>query len=249
MRLFLALLSLVFLSVESHAEWPIEKMDHQIEGTNMILGMNANPFCSGTIISKKSRLILTAQHCVADAFSKKVIEEVDPKTGEVREKKIETSEYLDVWQQRYFNFDVVSSTHYAAKVVARDAVTDIAIIQVIDPEWVPRSVAPLASRDSTLKRGQTIYVVGNPAGILDASVSKGIVSNTQRKLQIGTDKTPYFQVDAAIIGGNSGGAVYNEAGELIGVVSAAMTKSTIGFAVPVSMVRDLLVKAGFSEFK
>lgn len=233
MRSFIiAVLALFSLTGLARAEWAIDRMDAQIEDTNIILGMDANPFCSGTIISRKDRLILTAAHCVADAFNTKTITETDPKTGEVREKKIETSEYLDTWQDRYLDYDVVSSIHYAAKVVTRDAKTDVAILQVLDPEWIPKQAAPMSKSAKALKRGQTVYVVGNPAGVLDASVTKGIVSNTQRKLPIGADKTSYFQVDAAIIGGNSGGAVYDDDGQLIGVVSAGI----------------MLVKAGFKEF-
>lgn len=249
-HILLTLLLGFFLSIESRADWPSEDMDEQIESTNIILGMDAQPFCSGTIISQKARLILTAAHCVSEAYSTKTITEVDPNTGEIREKRVETKRYMDVWQNVYQDYEVVSSMHFAAKPIARDATLDIAIIQVIDSKWTPGLAAPFAPKEWKIKRGQTIYVVGNPAGILDGSVSKGIVSQTQRKLQVSvSDPTPYFQVDAAIIGGNSGGAVYNENGEIIGVVSAAMRSSTIGFAVPVQFVRDILVRAGFKEFE
>ncbi len=247
---WLVLFFLPFLAVNAYADWSSEDMDEQIEGTNIILGMDAEPFCSGTIISQKHRLILTAAHCVSDAYSTKTITEVDPNTGEIREKRVETKRYMDVWQNEYQDYEVVSAVHYAAKPIARDEVLDVAIIQVIDKGWKPVLIAPFAAKDWKVKRGQTIYVVGNPAGILDGSVSKGIVSQTQRKLQVAvSDPTPYFQIDAAIIGGNSGGAVYNDAGEIIGVVSAAMRSSTIGFAVPVQFVRDILVRAGFKEFE
>jgi S1-C subfamily serine protease len=249
-NMLLAVLALALFTIPSHAEWPSDRMDRQIDDTNIILGMDGSPMCSGTIISAKDRLILTAAHCVTDAYSTKTVTEVDPKTGEVHEKKIESSRFLDVWQNQYQDYLVVSAAHFAAKPIIRDAVSDVAVIQIVDRTWTPKGVAPFASHKWQIRRGQTIYVVGNPAGILDGSVSKGIVSMTQRALPVATsDETPYFQVDATVIGGNSGGSVYNDNGELIGVVSAAMTKGTIGFAVPIKAVRDLLVKAGFKDFQ
>jgi S1-C subfamily serine protease len=249
-NLALAVLALVLFAAPSHAEWPSDRMDAQIDDTNIILGMQSNPMCSGTIISVKDRLILTAAHCVTDAYSTKTVTETDPKTGEVREKTIETSKYLDVWTNKRVDSDVVSSMHYAAKPISRDAVLDVAILQVLDTDWKPKAAVPLAPKSYKIRRGQTIYIVGNPAGVLDASVSKGIISATQRKLQIAADsETPYFQTDAAAIGGNSGGGVFSDKGELIGVLSAGMRQSTITFVVPLSSVRAVLARAGFKDFE
>jgi hypothetical protein len=245
----LAVLALLSLSSSAKADWSIDRMDEQIAATNVILGDHADPFCSGTIISKKDRLILTADHCVAEMFRTRTERKVDPKTGEVREILIEEQAgMMDVWTNRYLDYEVVGQNHFFAKVKARNSQFDVAVLQVVDPEWKAEGAAPFAPASWKIKRGQTVYVVGNPAGILDASVSKGIVSNTQRKLKIGNYPTNYFQIDAAIIGGNSGGAVYSDQGELIGVVSAAMRASTIGFIVPIQEVKDMLATAGFPEY-
>ena len=249
MKLF-ALAAIVFfgLSVPAFAEW--KNMDSQIEDTNVILGMDGQAFCSGTIISKKHRLVLTAAHCVNDAYSTKTVEIVDPKTGEISKRTVQTSQYLDVWQNKYdANYDVVSAAHVAAKPISRDQVTDVAILQIVDETWVPKQEAPFAKKNQVV-RGEIVYIVGNPAGTFDGSVSKGIVSNPHRKLRVtGSDPTPYFQTDAAAIGGNSGGAVYNGDGELIGVLSAGMNQSTITFAIPLKSISALLVGAGFKEFE
>jgi S1-C subfamily serine protease len=246
----LAVLALLFLSAPARADWSIDRMDEQIAATNVILGLQADPFCSGTVISKKDRLILTADHCVADMFVTRKEERVDPKTGEVREVEIrEQADFMDVWQNKYFNFDVVGQNHFFASVKFRDSRADVAILQVADPAWKAMGEVSFAPKGEKAKRGETVYVVGNPAGILDASVSKGIVSAPERKLAVGGPyKHSYFQIDATIIGGNSGGSVFNDKGELIGVVSAAMTKGTIGFIVPIEQVRDMLATAGFPEF-
>lgn len=240
---------LALFSTPAAADWPIDKMDKQVEGTNVIIGDHGDGFCSGTIIPGKHRLILTAEHCVADIFTTRTEKKVDPDTGEVHEVEIEEQQgFLDIWQNKYLDYNVVGQNHFAAKVLKRDAKIDTAILQVIDPDWAPKEASPLAPADWKLSRGQTIYVVGNPAGFLDASITKGIISNTQRKMKIGSYFTPYFQIDAAVIGGNSGGAVYNENGQMIGVVSAGLRTSTINFAVPIQEVRNLLLLAGFPEY-
>ena len=249
MRYWIALLvvSALYLATPARADWPT--MDEQIEQTNVILGDGSDPFCSGVIISKKHRLIATAEHCITDIFKTNPEKRVNPATGEVTDILIETQEdFVNIWQNKYLNHDVVGQNHFFARVLIRDAKIDTAVLQVVDPEWQPKGEAPFAPLDWKLKRGQTVYAVGNPAGVLDASITMGIVSNTQRKLKIGADKVNYFQIDAAIIGGNSGGAVYDEFGRLIGVVSAGMKQSTINFAVPISGLRDLLRVAGFPEF-
>lgn len=243
------LIASAYLATPSRADWAGDRLDAQVEGTNIVLGMDGRGFCSGSIISRKDRLIMTAEHCVADAFKTETEKRTDPKTGEVKEVVIESSGLMDVWQNKYVDYEIVSSSHYAAKVVTRDAKIDVAILQVVDTDWYPAMEAPFAPSTYVMRRGQTIYTVGNPAGILDASITKGIISNTQRKLQIGQHRTNYFQIDAAIIGGSSGGAVYNDEGQLIGIVSAGMTKSTINFAVPIKAARELLVKAGFKDFE
>ncbi len=238
---------LFFWVIPARADWP--EMDAQIDATNVILGDHSDPFCSGTVISKKDRLILTADHCVGQMFSTRSERKVDPKTGEVREVIIEEQAgMMDVWQNKYLDYEVIGQNHFFAKVKARNSQFDAAVLQVVDPDWTAKDVAKFAPATWKIKRGQDVYVVGNPAGILDASVSKGIVSNTQRKLKVTNYPTNYFQIDAAIIGGNSGGAVYNSNGELIGVVSAAMRSSTIGFIVPISEVKDMLATAGYPEF-
>ena len=241
------IIALMLMASPALADWP--NMDEQVESTNVILGDHSDAFCSGTIISKKHRLISTAEHCIADIFSVKSKTKVDPETGVVSEVKIETQEsYVDVWQNKYLDYDIVGQNHFFARVLIRDAKIDTAVLQVVDPDWAPAAEAPFAPLDWKLRRGQTVYAVGNPAGVFDASVSKGIVSNTQRKMKVANEKVNYFQIDAAIIGGSSGGAIYNENGELIGIVSAGLRQSTINFAVPISGLRDLLRVAGFPEF-
>jgi S1-C subfamily serine protease len=79
------------------------------------------------------------------------------------------------------------------------------------------------------------------------SVTKGIVSSTERTLVVGGKSLKVFQIDAASIGGNSGGSVLNERGELVGTLDAGLRGSGINFAVPISATRALLRRSGFGD--
>ena len=77
--ILLAVLAFIALSLPARADWPLDKMNRQIEQTNVIF----SGICSGTIIDVKRRLVLTAYHCVTDNLREVEKKEVDPKTGEI----------------------------------------------------------------------------------------------------------------------------------------------------------------------
>lgn len=244
----LGLLLLATCVRASHAqEWDLTKMSQQIDQTNVVVGVGGDGFCSGTIISKQYRLVLTASHCVTDRITREQQEFVDPVTGEVTKKTIEKRLDLEVWQNVTRDYQVVSSRHYVAKIAGNDAQNDVAVLQILDSEFRPPMEAPLAPDSHALMRGQTIYVVGNPGVVLDNSVTKGIVSSTERTLNISGKLLKVFQIDAASIGGNSGGSVLNERGELVGTLDAGMRGAGINFAVPISATKALLRKSGFAD--
>lgn len=227
--------------------WDLTKMAQQIDLTNVIVGVGGDGFCSGTIISKQHRLVLTASHCVSDRITREQQEFVDPVTGEVTKKTIEKKLDLEVWQNVTRDYQVISSRHYVAKIVGNDAQNDVALLHILDADFKAPMEAPLAPDTHALMRGQTIYVVGNPGVVLDNSVTKGIVSSIERTLNIGGKLLKVFQIDAASIGGNSGGSVLNERGELVGTLDAGLRGSGINFAVPISATRALLRRSGFGD--
>jgi S1-C subfamily serine protease len=227
--------------------WDLKKMAQQIDQTNVVVGVGGDGFCSGTIISRKHRLVLTASHCVTDRITREQQEFVDPVTGEVTKKTIEKKLDLEVWQNITRDYQVISSRHYVAKIAGNDAGNDVALLQILDVDFKAPMEAPLAPDSHVLMRGQTIYVVGNPGVILDNSVTKGIVSSAERTLAIGGKSLKVFQIDAASIGGNSGGSVLNERGELVGTLDAGLRGSGINFAVPISATRALLRRSGFGD--
>ncbi len=226
-----------------------EQINKAIDATNVVIGDAGGGFCSGSFISKKARLVLTADHCVklTGKVYKEKVEKVDPITGEVNEITVEKKYNLDVWQNIYQDYEIISSKHYTAKIVARDVDNDVAILQVIDKNYTPPGELKLAPDSHKIYRGQEVYAVGNPGIDLDNSLTKGIVSNVERKLDPNFSKAKYFQIDAAVIGGSSGGAIINMAGEIIGTLSAGRRDTTISFAVPVSFTKDLLKNTGFRD--
>jgi len=242
----LGLLLLVTFA-RAQESWDLTKMAQQIDQTNVVVGVGGDGFCSGTIISKQHRLVLTASHCVTDRITREQQEFVDPVTGEVTKKTIEKKLDLEVWQNVTRDYQVIASRHYVAKIVGNDASNDVALLQILDVDFKAPMEAPLAPESHVLMRGQTIYVVGNPGVVLDNSITKGIVSSVERTLNISGKLLKLFQIDAASIGGNSGGSVLNERGELVGTLDAGMRGAGINFAVPISATKALLRRSGFAD--
>jgi serine protease DegS len=127
-----------------------------------------------------------------------------------------------------------------AKVVGRDPDTDLAVLQLDLKNNIP--VMPLGHSDQ-LRTGDIVLAIGNPVG-LSQTVTQGIVSATGRgQLGVATFEN-FIQTDAPINVGNSGGALINAEGELIGINTAVLAKNLgvegIGFAIPVNLVRGVM---------
>jgi serine protease Do len=125
---------------------------------------------------------------------------------------------------------------YDAKVVGKDAKTDIALIKINTRNSLP--VASLGDSDK-LEVGDWVFAVGNPYG-LDHTVTAGIVSAKGRAIGQGP-YDDFIQTDASINPGNSGGPLFNLQGEVIGINTAIFSGGQgIGFALPIKMVKTLL---------
>jgi len=132
-----------------------------------------------------------------------------------------------------------------ARVIASEQLADISILQV---SVVPRdvTVAKLADSDPVLV-GDPVFIIGAPYG-LSYSLSEGIVSARWAANTVTKDfpLAEFFQTDAVINTGNSGGPMFSRAGELIGIVSHNITKSGgsegLGFIVTSNTVKSLLVE-------
>ena len=127
-----------------------------------------------------------------------------------------------------------------ARVVGRDPDTDLALLQLDLKKDLP--VMPLGHSDR-LRTGDIVLAIGNPVG-LSQTVTQGIVSATGRaQLGVATFEN-FIQTDAPINVGNSGGALINASGELVGINTAVLAKNLgvegIGFAIPVNLVRGVM---------
>ena len=134
-----------------------------------------------------------------------------------------------------------------ATIVGQDPDTDIAILH-LDIAKLP--VMPVG-RSDTLRVGDIVLAIGNPYG-LSQTVTQGIVSATGRgQLGLATFEN-FIQTDAAINLGNSGGALIDARGDLVGINTAVLNRANggpegIGFAIPINLVRGVteqILKAG-----
>ena len=126
------------------------------------------------------------------------------------------------------------------EIVGVDAETDLALLK-LDVGTLP---AISLGNSNELRIGDVVLAIGNPYG-LGKSVTQGIVSATGRNsLATLTTFQDYIQTDAAINAGNSGGALVNVAGELVGLNTATLAQDAstegIGFAIPVDLVRGVV---------
>ncbi len=123
--------------------------------------------------------------------------------------------------------------------VGVDRETDLALLKV---ELGPLPAIPLGS-SAGLRIGDVVLAIGNPYG-LTKSVTQGIVSATGRGLLDLVTFENFIQTDAAINAGNSGGALVNARGELVGINTAVLAQDSgtegIGFAIPVDLVRGVV---------
>tara|TARA_R110001583_G_scaffold195169_2_gene370116 strand:+ start:23935 stop:25344 length:1410 start_codon:yes stop_codon:yes gene_type:complete len=130
---------------------------------------------------------------------------------------------------------------YDAKIIGSDSKTDIALIKIESDETLP--YATFGDSDSA-KIGEWVLAVGNPFN-LTSTVTAGIISAKSRSLDpSGSRNQSFIQTDAAVNPGNSGGALINTQGELIGINTAisSQTGSYIGysFAVPSNIARKVV---------
>src|SRR5215213_819838 len=127
-----------------------------------------------------------------------------------------------------------------AKVIGSDAPSDLAVLK-IDASYLP--VRPLGNSDQ-VRVGDVVLAIGNPLGV-GQTVTMGIISAKGRQTGISDGSfEDFLQTDAPINQGNSGGALINTNGELIGINSQIISPSGgnigIGFAVPANMAKSVM---------
>ena len=128
-----------------------------------------------------------------------------------------------------------------AEIVATQPENDIAVVRATDPP--PVLIPATLGNPGAVRQGSEAYALGSPFGLY-GSVSAGVISGLDRSFTIpGTDRTltGLFQIDAAVNPGNSGGALVDRNGRLIGIVTALINPTDedvfigIGLAVPIDV--------------
>ena len=127
-----------------------------------------------------------------------------------------------------------NSNSYDAVLVGSDEASDLAVLKISATE-------PLTyveqGHSADLVAGEQVVAIGNPLGMLGGSVTVGYISATEREIEMSDgSKMTLLQTDTAINSGNSGGGLFNLAGELIGIVNAKYSASGVeglAFAIPI----------------
>ncbi|MCR0262367.1 trypsin-like peptidase domain-containing protein [[Clostridium] innocuum] len=128
---------------------------------------------------------------------------------------------------------------YDAKLIGTDSSTDLAVIKIEATSLKPA----VMGSSSKLEVGDTAVAIGNPLGELGGTVTSGIISALDREVTIDNQTMQLLQTNAAINPGNSGGGLFNDQGELIGIVNAKSSGSNIeglGFAIPIDHAKDVI---------
>lgn len=215
--------------------WNVERMNEAVNQTNFIVGRG----CSGTLISTEYRLVLTNHHCITGNIRIRDKEFVE--NGVVMKKKVEELSEVVLSQKAYAGYKQVGAATWQSEIIARWKESDLALLQILADD-IPQTIHAQVYGGEKVLRGQTVWTVGNPIG-LDSTITKGIISSTTRTFRVpwADAEVPFIQVDAGIAGGNSGGALYDEHGYLIGVPAAASSQHAhLGLAIPFFRVQEFL---------
>lgn len=145
-------------------------------------------------------------------------------------------------------------TEYDAEAVGSDTADDIAVLKI---DATGLTAAVIGDSDAA-SVGETVYADGNPGGTLSGTITEGIVSALNREITVETDSGEaitlnVIQTSAAVSPGSSGGGLFNDQGELIGVVNAKSSDTSdegLGFAIPIndaiSIAKNIIENGAFS---
>ena len=199
-------------------------IEYQIN-TNSFFGMNGTSTSSATasgsgIIISEDGYILTNNHVVSTSSS-------------------ESNSYYQISEATKITVTLFNDeTEYEATIVGQDEETDLAVIKI---DKTDLTAAEFADSDD-VKVGEFAMAVGNPVN-MTSTVTTGIVSAVNRKVTDSDGKTyTCIQTDAAINSGNSGGALVNSEGKVIGINTLKLSGTGIegiGFAIPINSTTDI----------
>ena len=198
----------------------IEKMSPSVVGISCITDMGIATG-SGIVLSEDGYIITNA-HVINDAESISVV--LPPYYGD--------------------DDDTQDELTFTAETVGKDTQTDIAVLK-IDYNGLQKAEI---GRSEDVQVGELAIVIGNPLGLdLANTATTGIISAKDRTITVEDITMKVFQTDASINGGNSGGALINAYGQVVGITSAKVASADVeglGFAIPIDdalpIVSDLM---------
>ena len=144
---------------------------------------------------------------------------------------------------------------YDATLIGYDESSDVAVLKIDAKDLTPVTIG----NSDNMNVGDSVVAIGNPLGELTFSLTSGSVSALNRKVTISNTAMNLIQTDCAINSGNSGGALFNSHGEVIGITNAKYSSSgnsssasidNIGFAIPMNSVREIItsiIEKGYIE--
>ena len=158
---------------------------------------------------------------------------------------VATNRHVVLDEEAEYSVLLNDERRFQAEVLARDQITDFAILKIVEGVDLPE---PLELGISAgLKAGQSVIAIGNALGEFRNTVSTGVISGLARSVTasgggvMGERLTGVIQTDASINPGNSGGPLLNLAGQVIGINTAIVQGAqNIGFAIPIDEIKQTI---------
>ena len=138
-----------------------------------------------------------------------------------------------------FKVALSDESEYDAKLIGKDAKTDLAVLKIEKSGLTASSFG----KSSSLEVGDEVVAIGNPLGELTGTVTNGIVSALDRSVEISGQTMNLIQTNASINEGNSGGGLFDKNGLLIGIVNAKTSGDSVeglGFAIPIDTAKTVV---------
>lgn len=214
----------LFISNQLSTKITIERLNEIVKNTNL----HVNDNCAGTLISIEKGIILTNFHCINDRVSlinPKITEPISIKQYENDKKIVEV----------------------VARIVAYDTINDIAVLKVTEGELKSEFASRIS--DEQVLPGEKVWIVGNPLALYN-SVGIGVISKLNVVVPDVFGPTIMTQIHGSIYPGNSGGAAYNEFGEIVGIPTKSRTLglpgisetfTDISYIVTIESIKKILV--------
>lgn len=185
-------------------------------------------YCTGVWVSETE--ILTAHHCVQAAAN------AAAGVGEDEDVDVVGAKIYYIEKNEVMGYKRDPSALHWAKVEKADKLHDLALVRAVGAAIPGHDIAKIAS--SVPNRGDGVHIVGHVTGLFWTYI-EGVVAGYRSDLYM-EKGGPFLQLSAPVYFGNSGGGVFNNDGELVGIVSFMMRAPLTNFAIPVDSINRFM---------